>query len=1396
MRATPALLVALALATPGLALAQTGGPDASGNLYAPTAYDFVPLDGSTGVTGTALTLVVNGQADVALPWNFPFYAASYNVVSVSANGALRFQNGATVAGTNQPIPSATGNIPDIAVFWDFLDPSVGGAVRWYDDTTNNRFIISWEGIPHFGGIGAVSFQAHLYPDGGVRMHWDDTSFGNAIYDDGASATIGIQDVAGGTWASGNALQYSFDSASVASGFSLYIGACGGDLDGDGYVASSCGTGGLDCDDFDATISPLATEICDDSLDQDCDGSDLGSDLDGDGVASTACGGADCDDADAAVLPGAAEVCNDGVDNDCDGGTIDLFDGDGDGSDCATDCDDADATIAPGAAEVCDDTIDQDCDGLDTVGDVDADGFTSVACGGDDCDDADANVNSAVDADGDGYDACSDCDDADALAYPDADEFCDSVDTDCDGLDDALDLDINSGTTLTNSYPDSSGVFLDGETSGNTTFTITQTVAGSIGPINDLDVNMNLNHPGPAQLEITLTGPTGTSVLLTSGNGGIGNGFGNPTFDDEAASPISGASAPFSGSLQPDGNLADFDGTDANGDWTLTLVDNDPSFLDGDLTFWQLNITTEAGDDLDQDGYVDSCGDCDGNDPAINPGASEICGDGVDQDCDGADLPSDSDGDGFDDVACGGADCDDSSPAVNPTVTEVCDDGIDNDCDSVTPDLFDADGDGSDCATDCDDGNAFVAPGASEVCGDGIDNDCDAATIDLFDDDGDGADCAVDCNDADATVYPGAPEIFCSGVDEDCDATTSDLGDGDGDGVACDADCDDTDPFVYPGALEFVCDGIDQACDGLGTEVDDDGDGVPQCQADCDDTDPTIYPGAPELCGDGIDQDCDGTVDEPANGTYSLDDDEGVTFEICSFDFPFCGDTFDSLTLQSNGRVTFGDSGGLGFDDGSGADPGSTGSVSDLLGEAPQIAFLWSDLDPGFGGTISVLEDDSAGTFAVSFGGVSQSPTWGSASAGPNTVTLTLTSVGVATLDYGFLSADVAMVGWACAPSGLVTELDLSDPAQPDTAPRVGMGTEDALYQQFAGAANGGDDLDLQDTTIELCLTGGLDDDGDGWTDLCGDCDDADASTYPGASELCDGFDHDCNTVVDDADEDGDGYVSAACGGADCDDLEPTVNPAQLESCDGLDNDCDGAPETGGEDVDGDGWLVCAGDCDDGDASINPDGEEVCNEADDDCDGSVDEGWNRDQDADGALNPDCGGDDCDDLDSDVSPLATEVCDEKDNDCSGVVDDVDTDGDGFFSAECGGDDCNDLRPGTWPGAPEACDGNDTDCNGIVNDVDLDGDGAIDANCGGDDCHDGEPGINTAAVEVCDDGVDNDCDGGTDQGGGDLIADPDCTGGCSCSSTVVGAGRTPLVALFPLLLLIRRRRPSGRA
>ncbi len=321
-------------------------------------------------------------------------------------------------------------------------------------------------------------------------------------------------------------------------------------------------------------------------------------------------------------------------------------------------------------------------------------------------------------------------------------------------------------------------------------------------------------------------------------------------------------------------------------------------------------------------------------------------------------------------------------------------------------------------------------------------------------------------------------------------------------------------------------------------------------------------------------------------------------------------------------------------------------------------------------------------------------------------------------------------------------------------------------------------------------------DGDGLSELDGDCDDAQATAYPDGEEICDGIDNDCDGNIDEptatdastwyGDEDRDGYgadtftltsctqpdgFSAESG--DCDDAVAAINPAATETCDGTDNDCDGLideadPSMEGEatwylDRDGDyvgdesesvescdqpsaSHVRDAGDCDDTDASIHPRAEERCNEKDDDCDGLIDDDdavespavWTIDADGDGYGS------------AATSAATLEQCTPPD----GYVEDA--------------SDCDDSDASVSPDGEEVCNEIDDDCDDVVDDGvqttyfdDSDGDGygniaisqgACETPPSGfvsdaTDCDDLNASVHPDADEYCDE-IDNDCDEYTDE------------------------------------------------
>ncbi|MFH1467357.1 MAG: MopE-related protein [Pseudomonadota bacterium] len=997
-----------------------------------------------------------------------------------------------------------------------------------------------------------------------------------------------------------------------------------DADSDGFAACE------ECDDGDAAIFPGADELCN-GADDDCDGTTdeddaidaptwyADADVDGYGDAATtavACAApsgfvadaSDCDDADATLNPGAAEVC-DTLDNDCDGDVDDAdadvtgqatwyadADADGYGDSASaldacfqptgfvsddTDCDDTADTVNPAATERCD-GVDDDCDGtvdeddaadaLTWYADMDLDGY------------GDATISATACAQPSGFVADdTDCDDHDDDINPAATELCDGVDDDCDGT-----VDEDDAADALTWYADADG---DGYGDAATTAVACTVPSGHVADGTDCDDTNAAINPGATEVcdgadddcdglvDDDDPSVTGASTWYADFDG---DGYGAVGYPRDACVVPSGyvADATDCDDLHAAAHPgADeyCDGLDDDCDGT---VDEDDAL---DAATWYLDVDGDGyGDAASTDlacyqpaGFVGDDTDCDDADPAVNPGAIETCN-GTDDDCDGAvdedeaadaltwyaDLDSDAYGDAASpDTACSqptgfvadDTDCDDGDAAINPAATEICD-HQDNDCDGDVDDddagvagqstwYADADADGYGEAatsavscfvptgyvagdTDCDDAAAAINPAATEVC-DTVDNDCDG---DVDDDDAGVVGQTTWYADADADGYGDA-----ASTSTNCYVPTG--------YVAGDTDCDDTDAAEHPGAAEY-CDGDDNDCDGSVDElgavdgdtvyVDADGDtwgdpatvttactlpsGYVEVERDCDDSDPTIYPYAGDLYGDGEDSDCDGYDSE--------------------------ADWYDSesyFTLIPDASYLWADAQaacqGIGYDDlASVQDRSEMGSLLDLA------------TDSGLGASHDFY------------------------------------------IGYNDLAVEGTFV-WSDGMSGTWTNWDSGEPND--------LWGEDC--SEFIGTTGNWNDLQCGSTylffTCELRLSDVSisDDDGDGYAEADGDCDDVDATTYPGAVELCDGIDNDCDDDIDEGgstwyrDYDGDGYGDAststtACSmptgyvadDTDCDDTDASVHPGATEVGDGVDNDCDGMIDEGTLSVDGTTYTLSAG----------------------------------------------------------------------------------------------------------------------------------------------------------------------------------------------------------------------------
>ena len=451
-------------------------------------------------------------------------------------------------------------------------------------------------------------------------------------------------------------------------------------------------------------------------------------------------------------------------------------------------------------------------------------------------------------------------------------------------------------------------------------------------------------------------------------------------------------------------------------------------------------------------------------------------------------------------------------------------------------------------------------------------------------------------------------------------------------------------------------------------IDNDGDGYSMDEGDCSDADATVYPGATEYC-DGVDNNCNGAIDEGAIDalTWYRDDDDD------SYGDP---ESTQASCTQPAGYVE-----------------DNTDCNDEAFEANPNHEEICDDIDNDCD---DVIDEDDA----------SDAPTW-----------------------YRDEDADgygqAAVSAIACeAPSGYVAD---------DTDCDDGEALSNPGHEEICDDIDNDCDADVDEDDASDAPTWYRDDDGDGYGTAkstmvqcdepsgfgpdAGECDDTDASINPGADELCDAIDNDCDGDIDEdsatdaptwyMDADSDGYGDASISAPACSQLS--------------------------------GYVSDGSDCDDTDASAAPDLDEVCDGVDNDCDTDVDEDsstdaptWYRDDDADKyGIDDDtmvqcyapsgyaAMGGECDDTDSAVNPAATEVCDGIDNDCEGNVDGADaTDASTYYADldhDATGDPTNTQAACTQPSGY------------VVDDTDCDDDNAA---------------VYLGATEICGDGEINDC------------------------------------------------------
>jgi hypothetical protein len=906
-----------------------------------------------------------------------------------------------------------------------------------------------------------------------------------------------------------------------------FGVCAGgkvtcDLNKLGATCSTAGKKGAEnCNGLDDDCNGVTDDGCDDDKDGYCD-----SGMGWASGASVTCPKTtkdterDCNDSEPKVNPGIVEACND-IDDNCAAGTDEGCDDDKDGFCDATivtvgkpksclqgggDCADTDGTVNPAAKEICNDKDDNCAAGVDEGCDDDKDqycdgGMTVVAVPkvcpksasgkGDDCNDADLNVN------------------------PGIVEICNNVDDNCDGKTDEGCDDDKDG------YCDNGMKVIGVPT------ICPKSASGKGDDCNDNDLTVN---PGKAEVCNDV--------------------------DDNCAA-----------------------GVDENCD------------KDGD-TYCDAKLTTVGKPKV----CLSGGGDCNDGDGAIKPTADEICDD-VDNNCSGAtDESCNKDGDEYCDVGkttkgspkvCskGGGDCNDGDKAISPGATESCNTKDDN-CNGQVDETD---------ATGCTkyfkdlDGDGFGAGSSTCMCSADLGNKLTAIL-------------GGDCDDTKPTVKPGLGET-CNAIDDNC-ANGVDEG--------CD---DDNDKFCDANmiiAATATC-GLSSLPVGLATKLGD----------DCDDSKNTIKPNATETCATaGVDDNCNGQIDE-VNATgcvaYFPDVDKDTFGDKSKTSLCLCtagqapNTTYTATantdcddgknTVKPNATETCATAGVDDNCNGQTDEPSATGCVN-----------YYPDVD------LDTFGDKSKPALCLCTAGQAPNSTYtatantdcndGLATVKPN-ATETCATAGV---DDNCNGQTDEVNASGCVAYYPDVDLDtFGDKSKTSLCLCTAGQAPNTTYTATANTDCNDGLATVKPNATETCATAGVDDNCNGQTDepsatgcvsyypdvdkdtfgdkskpalcLCTvgqapnttytalvntDCNDGLAAVKPGAKELCDGVDNDCNSQTDDSpDVTTSGCLtvgvcssalptcSAAVWSCNYPNATPKYESTTEASCDGFDNNCDG-----------------------------------------------------------------------------------------------------------------------------------------------------------------------------------------------------------------------------------------------